>query len=263
MRVMTHGLCRSGYVATYNTGMSHCLPLPAPDVPRAEYAEFDVPTVLRDRMDSCFVLRNPAAFDPLSQTRFPSPFQVVRYSYPDPNAVPEVQMSAPNETPHPRPAGQGGWVFGYRFLTVPDLGKVDQPKVINLHRQIMVGSATETMVCCCALLAPSKRCASQSLGCTRTQRRHFRARFGVSAQSMSGLRRFSRALVPLVCSGAPLVDIAGDAGYSDQSHFTRDFRRKTGQSPGAFLRYWQGQESVRIVQDLPQWPLLRFAILVG
>lgn len=37
-------------------------------------------------------------------------------------------------------------------------------------------------------------------------------------------------------SAAPLHEIAADAGFADQSHFTRAFRRATGMTPAAFRR---------------------------
>lgn len=37
-------------------------------------------------------------------------------------------------------------------------------------------------------------------------------------------------------SGAPLADVALDVGFSDQTHFSRVFKRVTGTTPGAFRR---------------------------
>ena len=47
-------------------------------------------------------------------------------------------------------------------------------------------------------------------------------------------RRIEYACKELGIDDKPLADIAVDAGFSDQSHFTRVFRRFTGVTPGAF-----------------------------
>lgn len=40
-----------------------------------------------------------------------------------------------------------------------------------------------------------------------------------------------------------IADVAAEAGFSDQSHFTRVFRRLTGQTPGAYRRTGRSTES--------------------
>lgn len=40
----------------------------------------------------------------------------------------------------------------------------------------------------------------------------------------------------LLGSGAAIAEVAADAGFADQSHFTRHFRRRTGMTPREFLR---------------------------
>jgi AraC-like DNA-binding protein len=48
--------------------------------------------------------------------------------------------------------------------------------------------------------------------------------------------RLQRALAPLR-AGVPVTDVAAASGFTDQSHFTRHFRRMFGVPPGR----WQGQ----------------------
>jgi AraC-like DNA-binding protein len=43
-----------------------------------------------------------------------------------------------------------------------------------------------------------------------------------------------------VTSNAPLVAVALEAGFADQSHFTRAFKRHTGLAPGRYRRELQG-----------------------
>lgn len=47
-------------------------------------------------------------------------------------------------------------------------------------------------------------------------------------------RRASRAR-DLIRSGSPLAAAAFESGYADQSHMTRDFRRRYGLNPAAFV----------------------------
>jgi AraC-like DNA-binding protein len=66
----------------------------------------------------------------------------------------------------------------------------------------------------------------------RQLERRFLDRVGISPKRYASLRRFERAAA-LLGSGAPLGRVALDAGYYDQSHFTRELRRFAGMTPGA------------------------------
>ncbi|RPI22666.1 MAG: AraC family transcriptional regulator [Acidobacteria bacterium] len=61
-------------------------------------------------------------------------------------------------------------------------------------------------------------------------RRVFRCTVGEFVRS----RRIEYASKQLLCSNLPLVDIALNAGFADQSHFSRTFKRATGLSPAVF-----------------------------
>ncbi|MDQ3997114.1 MAG: AraC family transcriptional regulator [Gemmatimonadota bacterium] len=63
-------------------------------------------------------------------------------------------------------------------------------------------------------------------------RRHFRTTVGAYARSL----RLDWAIEQLSRTDAPLAEIALAAGYSDQSHFTRECRRVRGLSPGEYRR---------------------------
>jgi AraC-like DNA-binding protein len=43
----------------------------------------------------------------------------------------------------------------------------------------------------------------------------------------------------LLSEGASIVDVASDTGFTDQSHFTRHFKRITGVTPGQYLPQWR------------------------
>ncbi len=69
----------------------------------------------------------------------------------------------------------------------------------------------------------------------RQLERRFLARVGVTPKRFASLRRFER--VSALARRAPtLTDAALEAGYYDQSHFIREFRRFVGVSPGKFFR---------------------------
>ncbi len=64
--------------------------------------------------------------------------------------------------------------------------------------------------------------------------RSFRKRTGRSVSECLMDARIRFAARKLATPEAPLAEIALDAGFADQSHFTKVFRRETGMTPGAF-----------------------------
>ncbi|MGE3545428.1 MAG: helix-turn-helix domain-containing protein [Kofleriaceae bacterium] len=77
---------------------------------------------------------------------------------------------------------------------------------------------------------------ARTLGLSERQlERRFRDRVGMSPKRFVSLRRFERA-VELAISSRSLTRAAVEAGYYDQPHFNREFRRFTGMTPSAWLR---------------------------
>ncbi|WP_163271129.1 helix-turn-helix transcriptional regulator [Chelativorans alearense] len=69
--------------------------------------------------------------------------------------------------------------------------------------------------------------------------REFRRRFGCTVGHYIRQRRIEFGCHRLTASQDLLSEIALDAGFADQSHFTNTFRRLVGMSPGAFrARYF-------------------------
>lgn len=66
--------------------------------------------------------------------------------------------------------------------------------------------------------------------------RGFRSRYGCSVGEYARSLRVERARRLLHHTRLSLSEIAARAGYSDQSHLTRDFRRAFDHSPGAYRR---------------------------
>jgi AraC-like DNA-binding protein len=64
--------------------------------------------------------------------------------------------------------------------------------------------------------------------------RRFRREVGASPKKFAALVRL-RHVVRLRRAGVSLTDIAHAAGYADQPHFIKDFRRFTGQAPESFF----------------------------
>lgn len=71
--------------------------------------------------------------------------------------------------------------------------------------------------------------------------RAFRAHYGMTAGEYLRGVRVQRAADALVASSAPLAHIALDAGFADQSHFTRVFRSAYGVTP----KRWRGLHNKR------------------
>lgn len=65
--------------------------------------------------------------------------------------------------------------------------------------------------------------------------RAFRTSFGMTVGEMVRRLRINEA-VRLIEAGTALSIVAGETGFSDQSHFTRTFARMTGTTPGRFRR---------------------------
>lgn len=64
--------------------------------------------------------------------------------------------------------------------------------------------------------------------------RAFRSHFGCTVGDYIRQLRVEHARTQMTTTATPLVEIAADAGFSDQAHFTRIFKRMTGMTPGQF-----------------------------
>ncbi|MBB6410258.1 AraC family transcriptional regulator [Mesorhizobium sangaii] len=69
--------------------------------------------------------------------------------------------------------------------------------------------------------------------------RHFRAAFCTSPHRFLVMRRLQSAR-RMIAAGEPLAQIAIEAGFNDQSHFIRQFKKAFGMTPGRWSSLIQG-----------------------
>lgn len=67
--------------------------------------------------------------------------------------------------------------------------------------------------------------------------RAFRAHFGLSVGEYGRRLRVEWAAAEIAGGNRPLAEIAVEAGFADQSHFTRLFRRYVGTTPGRYRAF--------------------------
>jgi AraC-like DNA-binding protein len=71
--------------------------------------------------------------------------------------------------------------------------------------------------------------------------RVFREAEGVSPWDFVLARKIRRA-EELLGKGLPLSEVADELGFCDQSHFTRVFKRRTGETPGEYRKRTKVQD---------------------
>lgn len=84
---------------------------------------------------------------------------------------------------------------------------------------------------------PVSQVAAAAHATVRTLERKFRQSAGHTVKDVSGLMRFEQVRNQLWLNpDANLAGLALELGYTDQSHLSREFKRYTGATPGAFAR---------------------------
>jgi len=78
--------------------------------------------------------------------------------------------------------------------------------------------------------------------------REFKRTFGMPARIWIRQRRIELAQGLMLTTGAPLSEIALSCGMSDQSHFTRSFRRIVGETPSSWRQTRHGAIEERVTE---------------
>jgi len=134
------------------------------------------------------------------------------------------------------------------------------PAVVAAAKQLVARVFDDALLACAECVPPEEvqrvardlreRCAerlswndlARSVGVSAAHlARRFRSHFGVPPHLYQVQYRIARAK-RLIQRRLGLATTALDCGFSDQSHFTHQFTRYVGQTPGAFLR---AQDSTR------------------
>lgn len=145
-------------------------------------------------------------------------------------------MARDPHSPDSHSAAQGVIENLFASLGVPEENAVLAGKVVSLVEQDP--------------LITSVRDLCTALGLKERTLERLCARFlGVSPRWVIRQRRLQEAGVQLR-AGASLADLSAQLGYTDQPHFSRDFRAATGWTPGEFAGMVQGRtETVEEVMD--------------
>jgi AraC family transcriptional regulator len=111
---------------------------------------------------------------------------------------------------------------------LPEPGEQRRPRWLSVVEEAIEASVAEPPTVA-ELAALAGVHASHLL---RTFRRHH----GTTVANYARRRRIERARAEMAKSTRTLSMIALDAGFSDQSHFTRVFRAAFGETPGQYAR---------------------------
>jgi AraC-like DNA-binding protein len=84
---------------------------------------------------------------------------------------------------------------------------------------------------------PVSKVAAAAHATVRSLERKFKQSSGYTIKDVSGLMRFEQVRNRLWHHpGSNIAGLAHELGYADQSHLSREFKRYTGTTPGAFAR---------------------------
>jgi AraC family transcriptional regulator len=130
-------------------------------------------------------------------------------------------------------------IEGALLLMVADLSRLDSKGERSRPRWLL---AVEDAIDASIATPPSVEHLATIAGVHASHLlRTFRRYHGTSIASYVRARRIERARIEVAAAKRPLSMIALDAGFADQSHFTRVFRRTFGETPGQYARALRGR----------------------
>jgi AraC-like DNA-binding protein len=259
---------------------------------RAFYAEFAPP---RDSkvVDHLYVMKDRGIMT-ADRCAFASPFMEIAFSFREPleetGRSTRIVVLQPAFGHRRKSRTFHGWVFGLRVHPLAcRLASAETSSFTNcqkrLAQEIRKGPSPSNILGIldrlCRDLAPQHSVRSRGLihslerpradvtslaalsgQSSRTLQRRIKASTGLSPKRFLALGRFRYAVQEVSAPNASLSAVAGDLGFADQAHLTREFRRHAGLTPGAFQRAWRGSrgQAVRFVQDAQAPTRLRIAV---
>ena len=130
-------------------------------------------------------------------------------------------------------------IEGALLLMMADLSRLPAPGERTRPRWLRV---VEDALEASAVPAPSVEKLAALAGVHASHLlRTFRRYHGSTVANYVRHRRIERARAAVAAAERPLSQIALDAGFADQSHFTRAFRQAFGETPGQYARSLRGR----------------------
>ena len=90
----------------------------------------------------------------------------------------------------------------------------------------------------------NQQLATMAAMSVRAFERHFLAGFHLTPQKYLRKLRLGMASRALIYSGETLAGVALACGFGDQSHFTREFRRHFGRTPGEYREHYRNEAGI-------------------
>lgn len=121
-------------------------------------------------------------------------------------------------------------------LALELLGRLTRPLADSRHTPSWLLEARDMVADCCTSEFSIRKLAEHAGVHPVHLARAFRRHFFISPMEYLRHCRIQRARGLLRKTSLPLVDVASEVGFSDQSHFANAFKRETGMTPGFYRK---------------------------